>query len=167
MPLVTSTKELQEKLASDGHTIYMRNGRQQGIVFNDVKYRFSRLPINLSKLQERDQLLEKQERELSTIKSLRERKQERSIDIKTDKESVPDNLTKEQQTTFNEIMHLRQSVSERNQEFEMAMPVQDNSSPGTINENTAIEKDTPDTHEEEESIDNESIDPENENFENN
>lgn len=71
----TNQTEFLEHLLSEGIPHYERNGKTQGVIFKDMKFRFSQMPISLSELP-----LDKtqEERNLDEIRKLREKRDQRN-----------------------------------------------------------------------------------------
>lgn len=63
-----------EQLKIAGHPVYLRNGRVQGITFNEKKFRFSRLGFDDTRLQALDQPRTIQDNSLQVLQQLRENK---------------------------------------------------------------------------------------------
>jgi hypothetical protein len=90
-----SQKHFLEQLNIAGHPVYLRNGRVQGITFNEKKFRFSRLGFDDTRLQALDQPQPIQDNALQALQQLRKNKlREAKREINTsvqEKESVAAN----------------------------------------------------------------------------
>ncbi len=72
----TSTEHLLSELQSKGYSPYYRAGRLTGVQHEQgIKFRFSRLPVDMDKLKELDTQRVKENEELSTIRDIRMSKQ--------------------------------------------------------------------------------------------
>jgi hypothetical protein len=140
----TSKEHFLEQLKTTGHNVYLRNGRVQGITFNEKKFRFGRLGFDESKLQALDQPQPLQENSLQLLQQLREekvKKTKREI-IKTELNSIES--TNKESKTLKELSSIRNSRTSRehlkdciDEEFERDM----NEQPATIEENNTVAAD--------------------------
>ncbi len=69
-----SKKQFQEQLKAEGYNVYLRAGRVQGIMFNDKKFRLSRLGFDEEKLDALNEPERKQQNVLQDLQQLREQK---------------------------------------------------------------------------------------------
>lgn len=84
----SSTKELFQGLEPAGFAPYYREGRLAGLQHEEgLKFRFSRLPVDLDKLIEKDVQLEKEAEELASIQRIRAgKKYDLTKEIETDQD---------------------------------------------------------------------------------
>ena len=158
-----STKELFQGLEPAGFAPYYRAGRLAGLQHEDgLKFRFSRLPIDLDKLIEKDIQLEKEAEELASIQRIRAgKKYDLTKEIKTDQDILE--ARDEVQRLMAEIESIRGSGRNRvvfDKEKDMADDDKDQEQPDCeIDEDEherepdRVEEDNEDEQEEEEDTD--------------
>ncbi|MGC4100874.1 relaxase/mobilization nuclease domain-containing protein [Ferruginibacter sp.] len=104
-----SKEHFLEQLKTAGHSVYLRNGRVQGVTFNEKKFRFSRLGFDDEKLHALDQKQSIPDNSLQLLQQLRDRNrtQDRRDIIKTEADTIKGTNSKNK--TLDELFSIREN----------------------------------------------------------
>ncbi len=109
-----SPKDFLKRLKAETYEPYYRNGKLQGIIVDEKKYRLSRLGINEEKLQHLEHQASSMEKHLSELKLIRSgntRSQSRDINIKENKDIS--SQSQDSQSQLQDISDIRQRSAEK------------------------------------------------------